>query len=254
MLENIIVECYNDFNKYKGRRCMDNRLNHLGIIMDGNRRWAKQNKKVSTLLGHEEGTKRFGDLLKWCMKENIPYLTVYAFSTENFNRSKEEVDGLFKLFEKFFKAHIDECIEEGIKILFIGDRTLLSDNSKKVIIETEKRSAHCDKLVVQIALAYGGRDEIVRSVRKIVEDVKKSRIDINDINEELFSNYLDTTGIPDVDLIIRTGGNRRLSNFLPWQSTYSEIIFTNTLWPDFSYEELKESILYYRDIQINKGK
>lgn len=233
---------------------MKNNLKHLGIIMDGNRRWAKRNKKLSSLSGHEEGAKRFGDLLKWCIKENIPYLTVYAFSTENFNRSQEEVSGLFNLFHKFFCSHLDECIKEGIKILFIGDRNLLSDSSQNIIIETEKRTSNCDKLVVQIALAYGGRDEIVRGLRKIAEEVKENCLDISDINEELFSNYLDTRGIPDVDLIIRTGGNKRLSNFLPWQSIYSEIIFTDTLWPDFSYEELKDAILYYRDIQINKGK
>lgn len=233
---------------------MSNRLKHLGIIMDGNRRWAKKNKKISVLLGHEEGAKRFGDLLNWCMEEKIPYLTVYAFSTENFNRSKEEVEGLFSLFEKFFNAHIEECIKEGIRILFIGDKNLLSDNAKHVVNETENRTISGTNLVVQIALAYGGRDEIVRSVKNIALDVKKGVLDVNDINEELFSNYLDTKGINDVDLIIRTGGNKRLSNFLPWQSTYSEIVFTDTLWPDFSYEELKKIILYYRDIQINKGK
>lgn len=233
---------------------MENKLNHLGIIMDGNRRWAKKNKKVSTLVGHEEGAKRFGDLLKWCITENISYLTVYAFSTENFNRSKEEVDGLFSLFEKFFKANIAQCVEEGIKILFIGDRTLLSDNSRNIIMETENKTSNGNKLVVQIALAYGGRDEIVRSIKDIVSDVRNGFLDIEDINEDLFSNYLDTCGIPDLDLIIRTGGNKRLSNFLPWQSTYSEIVFTDTLWPDFSYEELKDIISYYGDIQINKGK
>lgn len=233
---------------------MSNRLNHLGIIMDGNRRWAKKNKKISVLLGHEEGAKRFGDLLNWCMAEKIPFLTVYAFSTENFNRSKEEVDGLFRLFEKFFNAHIEECIDKGVRIIFIGDKSLLSDNAKSVVSQTESRTFNGSNLVVQIALAYGGRDEIVRSVKNIAKDVKNGVLNIDDIDEELFSNYLDTKGICDVDLIIRTGGNRRLSNFLPWQSTYSEIVFTDTLWPDFSYEELKDIILYYSDIKINKGK
>lgn len=233
---------------------MKNKIKHLGIIMDGNRRWARLNKKVSTLQGHEEGAKRFGDLLKWCIKDKISYLTVYAFSTENFNRSKEEVVGLFNLFQKFFSLHINECIKEGIKILFIGDRNLLSNKDKQVIIETEDRTAHCNRLTVQIALAYGGRDEIVRAVKRITEDVRCSKLNINDISEDVFSIYLDTKGIPDVDLIIRTGGNKRLSNFLPWQSTYSEIIFTDTLWPDFSYDELQSAIRYFSEVKINKGK
>ena len=240
-------------------------VRHLGVIMDGNRRWARQHRLESIMRGHEKGVDTFMDLCTWCQDEHIPYLSVYAFSTENWERSREEVASLFKLMEKFFTEEVETCIARDIRVIVVGDLSRLDESSRNIIRLAEERTSHCANLTVQIAISYGGRDEIVRAVRKIAALAAEGKFradgpdgsgafDADLITEQTFETFLDTAGIPDIDLVIRTGGNQRLSNFFPWQTVYAEICFTDTLWPDFTHEEMKTFLEYYRTIQINKGK
>ena len=232
----------------------ENRVQHLGVIMDGNRRWARQHMFASVMRGHEKGVDTFIDLCEWCEDENIPYLTVYAFSTENWRRSQEEVSDLFKLMRRFFTEEIARCIRMGVRVKVIGNLAPLSAEDLKVVRDAEKVTAHCTKLYLQIAMSYGGRDEILRAVQALAEEVKGGTLLPSAITEEVFEAHLDTAGIPDMDLVIRTGGDRRLSNFFPWQTTYADLWFTDALWPDFSKEMLKEALSWYSSVKINKGK
>ena len=194
------------------------------------------------------------DTCTWCQDEGIPYLTVYAFSTENWERSREEVSSLFKLMGKFFRDEIDTCISRDIRIKVIGDLSRLDDESMETVRKAEKMTAHCRNLLVQIAISYGGRDEIVRAIKAYAEKAVRGEVNPDNLTEKEFESYLDTAGVPDIDLVIRTGGNRRLSNFFPWQTVYSEIWFTDVLWPDFSKADMKAALDYYETIKINKGK
>ena len=232
----------------------DNKVTHLGVIMDGNRRWARQHMLTSVMRGHEKGLDTFMNICTWCQDENIPYLSVYAFSTENWERSAEEVSSLFKLMEKFFTDEIGTCLQRGIRIRCVGDLTRLDPDARETVRKAEEMTAGCRDLTVLIALSYGGRDEIVRAVRRYAEALLSENENLADLTEARLASYLDTAGVPDIDLVIRTGGNQRLSNFFPWQTTYSEIWFTDTLWPDFTKEELKKILNYYEQIKINKGK
>jgi len=218
--------------------------------MDGNRRWARAHA-FELYKGHDTGAKTFGHMCEWCLQAGVPYLTVYAFSTENWKRTEREVRHLFGLMEKHFLEEKTNCVEKGIKIRIIGDRTRFDKRAMSVIEGIETATADCTKLTVQIALSYGGRDEIVRAAKKIAVYVNS----IDDITEETFASYLDTAGTPDIDLVIRTGGieNRRLSNFLPWQTVYAELFFSDLLWPDFSQEEFLKSLDYYRSIKRKLG-
>lgn len=233
---------------------MENKITHLGMIMDGNRRWAKKNKLKSILMGHEKGAKKLLEVCEWCEDVGISYLSVYAFSTENWNRSKEEISGLFQLMDKFFEKELDNCIEQGIKIRIAGNRSFLDAAALKTIKNVENATNKCNKLIVNIALSYGGRDELLRAIRKCSRDIKEGKITYEDITEEVFSKYLDTKGEPDFDMVIRTGGNHRLSNFFPWQTVYSELYFIDTLWPDFTRDMFDDALQYYESVQINKGK
>ena len=232
-----------------------NRINHLGIIMDGNRRWAKS-QNIASYQGHNRGAEVFGDTCDWCIESDIKYLTVYAFSTENWQRTKEEVAHIFRLLAKYFKEEKSTCLKKDIRISVIGERTRFNKRTLSIIEDIEAATRNCMKLRVQIALSYGGRDEIVRAARKIYIDIEKGTINSNDISEDIFSSYLDTAGIPDVDLVIRTGGaeNRRLSNFLPWQTVYSELFFSDLLWPEFSRTEFDNAIEYYDSVKRKLGK
>lgn len=233
---------------------MKNKIAHLGMIMDGNRRWAKKNKLESVIKGHEQGAQKLIDICEWCKEYHIKYLTVYAFSTENWNRSKTEISGLFRLMDTFFKKELSNCISNGIRIRIVGNRQLLSEDTKNLIERVETATENCTALTLTIALSYGGRDELIRAIRKCANDAKLGFVDPDSIEEHVFSEYLDTKGCPDIDLVVRTGGNHRLSNFFPWQTVYAEIYFTDTLWPDFSYQDFCAVIQHYEDIQINKGK
>jgi len=232
-----------------------NQIKHLGVIMDGNRRWAKAQGLIS-YQGHNRGAEVFGDTCDWCLETNIEYLTVYAFSTENWKRSEEEVAHIFRLLSKYFIDEKETCIKKDIRITVIGERKRFDNKTFSIIQDIEAYTSKCSKLKVQIALSYGGRDEIIRAIKKLFDDVNDGRIGIGQISEELFALYLDTAGIPDVDLVIRTGGaeNRRLSNFLPWQTVYSELYFSGLLWPEFSRNEFEKAIEYYYSVKRKLGK
>ena len=231
------------------------KIKHLGVIMDGNRRWARS-KGLMSYQGHNRGADVFSDTCDWCLDSKIKYLTVYAFSTENWKRTKKEVAHIFKLLAKYFTEKKDTCIEKGIKVTIIGERDHFDKKTLSIIEDIETSTKYCTKLKLQIALSYGGRDEIIRAVKKISVDVNDGKLNSKQITEDVFASYLDTAGIPDVDLVIRTGGdeNRRLSNFLPWQVVYSELYFSKLLWPEFSRNEFKKAIEYYNSVKRKQGK
>lgn len=232
-----------------------NEIKHIGVIMDGNRRWANNNG-LKPFQGHDKGADVFVDLCDWCGHAGIRYLTVYAFSTENWKRSQIEILHIFGLLERFFKEKLKRCLENEIKIRVIGERSRFDKKTIQIIEEAENQTKECGKLNVQIALSYGGRDEIIRAIKRLTEDVVANRQTIEGISEDVFDSYLDTAGIPKVDLVIRTGGaeNRRLSNFLPWQTVYSELFFSELLWPEFSKDEFNKALEYYYSVNRKLGK
>ena len=217
---------------------------HIAIIMDGNRRWAKL-RKLDPRLGHKKGAEVLENMVKYCNKIGIKYLTVYAFSTENWKRSKEEVGALMLLLQNYLDDFSKRADTDNIRIKMLGDREGLSSGILKSLDNAIERTKNNTGVTFNVAFNYGGRDEIVKAVRKIAEDVKQNRIDIENIDETLISDNLYTTGMPDPDLMIRTSGEIRLSNFLPWQLVYSEFYFTDKLWPDFTEEDLNEAIDEY---------
>lgn len=218
---------------------------HIGIIMDGNGRWAKK-RALPRSMGHKAGAKKFREITKYCSKIGIKYLTVYAFSTENWKRPKDEVKFLMKLFEQY----LDECLRdfqnENIKVIFLGDKKKFSVQIQELINKVETVSKNKTGMVLNIAMNYGGRDEIIRATKLLCEEVKNNKISIDDIDEEAISKKLYTKGQPDPDLIIRPSGEYRTSNFLIWQSAYSEYVFMNNLlWPDFKTKDLDKAIIEY---------
>lgn len=213
---------------------------HIGIIMDGNGRWAKL-RNVPRSIGHRHGAKTFKNIVSYCNKLGIKYLTVYAFSTENWKRSKEEVDGIFRLLNEYLDD-AENYMSENVRTRFIGDLSSLSEDFKMKIEHTEDMSREFTGLTLNIAFNYGGRNEIVNAVKNIANDYKSGKIEQNDIDEKLIADYLYTKGQPDVDLIIRPSGEYRLSNFMLWQSAYAEYIFMNVLWPDFSENNLDKAL------------
>jgi len=225
-------------------------MKHIGVIMDGNRRWARAHA-FELYKGHDKGAQIFGDICEWCIEEKVPFLTVYAFSTENWSRSETEVKHLFALMERYFIEEKANCVQKGIRIKVIGDRTRFDARALSVIEAIENATVNCSKLTVQIALSYGGRDEIVRAAKKIAAIGNP-----DGITEESFAQFLDTAGTPDIDLVIRTGGseNKRLSNFLPWQTVYAELFFSDLLWPDFTKAEFDRAVKYYYSANRKKGK
>ena len=227
---------------------------HLGVIMDGNRRWAVANGLTESE-GHTKGCEVFGELLKWCLFEEIPHLSVYVFSTENAKRSKEEIAHIFSLVSDFFEKSKECSINQGITYTIIGNKDILPSQTAKLIQEINKGVGTNAKLNVQFALGYGGRDEIVRAVKAIGKNLLSGSLSLNDIDEDLVSNYLDTQNFPDVDLLIRTGAAHRLSNFMLWQTHYSEICFSDKLWPSFSESDFREAINFYvNNYKTQQGK
>lgn len=217
---------------------------HVGIIMDGNGRWAKKHG-LPRSAGHKAGADNFRKITKYCSKIGIKYLTVYAFSTENWKRPAEEVSFLMKLFGQYLNEALEDFQQENIKVLFLGDKTAFSTELQKLIKKVEKSSQNKDGMVLNIAMNYGSRNEITKAVKEIVRDAIENNFDIENISEETISNRLYTSGQPDPDLIIRPSGEFRLSNFLLWQSAYSEFVFMNILWPDFSEDDLDRAIDEY---------
>ena len=217
---------------------------HIAIILDGNGRWARS-KGMPRNYGHAQGSKNVERICEEAWRMGIKYLTVYAFSTENWSRPKDEVDALMKLLRNYMKTCLKTAAKNDMKVRVIGDKTRLDEDIRSRIAELEEATKNNGGLNFQIALNYGSRDEIVRAVRKIARDAKDGKLEPESITPEVISSYLDTHDIPDPDLLIRTSGEARLSNFLLWQLAYSEFYFTDVLWPDFTKEELMKAIEQY---------
>lgn len=215
---------------------------HVAIIMDGNGRWAKK-RGLPRTAGHSAGAETFRKIATYCKELGMDYLTVYAFSTENWKRPQEEVDAIMKLLEKYLVEAIEKMERDGIRLKILGDTAPLSDKLKELIDRTDRISHELSGFQANICLNYGGRDEIVKAARKYAQEVIEGRA--NDIDEKSFSSYMYSDGIPDPDLIIRPSGEVRTSNFLLWQSAYSEFYFTDVLWPDFDEAELDKALEDY---------
>lgn len=218
---------------------------HIAIIMDGNRRWARANGKPIAL-GHKEGAKTLEKIVRHANKIGLKYITVYAFSTENWKRSKEEVSALMLLLQNYIEDYSKRADSENIRVKFLGDTTVFSEKMKKGIANCIERTKNNTGVTFNIALNYGGRAEIIKAIKEISEDVKNGILDIDDINEEIVSKRLYTADEPDPDLLIRTSGEIRLSNFLPWQLVYSEFLFVDKNWPDFNEKDLDDAIIEYQ--------
>lgn len=224
---------------------MMNDLTHLAIIMDGNGRWATRQKKERSF-GHKEGAKNVREITKYAAKMGIKYLTLYAFSTENWNRPATEVSVLMKILSKFLHSEIPILKENNIRFSVIGDMRKFSSTLQKEIENAKEQTKHCTGMTQVIAINYGAQDELVRAINKATKVHQE-------ITKEILEQFLDTAGIPPVDLLIRTGGDCRLSNFLLWQSAYAELFFTKTLWPEFSKGELEAIVLEYQNTERRFG-
>jgi len=219
-------------------------LKHIAVIMDGNRRWAKE-KHLPSAMGHQKGVQSLKNILKACHSFGVEYLTVYAFSTENWNRPKEEVNFLMGLLANTIKNELKELDENGVRIKFIGKISELNDELKNILFNAEEKTKNNTGVKLQIAFNYGSRAEIANAVREIAKAAVNGLINPEDITEKTVCERLYTKDIPDPDLLIRTGGEQRLSNYLLWQSAYSEIYVTDTFWPDFNKDGLAEAIKEY---------
>ena len=226
---------------------MDNIPHHIGVILDGNRRWARE-KNLPTFEGHKKGLNKLKSLIDWSYKKGIKILTVYIFSTENWNRSKEEVSYLMNLFKDVFQNNLLTNNLNNVKIKFVGEREMIPEDIQKIISDLEEKTKTFDGMTVNLAFSYGGRKEIIHAVKGVIN----KKLISDQIDEDLFSNYL---YIPDnVDLIIRRGKERRLSGFLTWQSSYAELYFMEKYWPDFNEKDLDDVLLDYSNRQRRFGK
>jgi len=238
----------NFFKKKNKQTWESNRLpRHIAIVMDGNGRWATK-RALPRTAGHAAGAETFRRVATYCKNIGIEYLTVYAFSTENWKRSKEEIAKIMELLEKYLHESIAKMERDKVKMKFIGDTTVLSPKLQELIAETEELSKKFDGVQVNICLNYGSRDEIIRAVQKYAATIQSTPGTTNtpELTEETFEKFLYTVDIPDPDLVIRPSGEMRLSNFLLWQTAYSEFYFTDTLWPDFNEHELDKAIATYQ--------
>jgi len=225
---------------------------HVAIVMDGNGRWANE-RALARLKGHAKGAERVRHIVRASLDMDVTHLTLFAFSTENWKRSESEVVGLMGLFKKFMKSEAKKLLVNGVKVRFIGDRSRLDKSLIILMDELEILTTENDNLHLTIAVNYGGRDEIVRATKKISEKVKLGTLNINDITVEMFSNSLDTFDLPDPDLVIRTSGEVRTSNFLPWQCAYSEYVFEKTNWPDFNNDIYEEILIEFKNRERRFG-
>ncbi|MEG0720174.1 MAG: isoprenyl transferase [Lachnospiraceae bacterium] len=226
---------------------------HIAIILDGNGRWAKK-KNMPRNYGHAQGSKNVERICEDAYKMGVKYLTVYAFSTENWNRPDSEVDALMTLLRNYMKTCLKTAERNRMKVRVIGDLEGLDDDIRGRIAELEEASKENDGLHFQIAINYGSRDEILRATKRMLTDCKKGKLEPEDLGQKQFESYLDTAGIPDPDLLIRTSGEMRLSNFLLWQLAYTEIYVTDVLWPDFTKKELGKAIEQYNSRDRRYGK
>jgi len=231
----------------------ENLPQHLAIIMDGNGRWAKKQGMLRAF-GHEKGTKSVKTTVETCAKLGIENLTLYAFSTENWNRPKLEVDTLMKLLIKSLKKELATLVKNNIRLNSIGNLENLPKSVQKELLEVIEKTKDNTRMTLTLALSYGSREEIINAVKKIATKVKNNIISIDSIDESILNNHLYTHNLPDVDLVIRTSGEHRISNFLLWQIAYAEFYFTDVLWPDFSEENLYEAIISYQKRERRFGK
>lgn len=218
---------------------------HIGIIMDGNRRWAKS-RGLPKMAGHKYGADNLERVLDFCLQKGIDILTVYALSTENLKRKKSELNNLYKLLDKYLEK-TEKFVKKGIKINILGNPEVFPEKTQKALKNISKKTQNCEKLIFNIALNYGGRDEIVRTIQKMQNNGTQ-------ITKKNIENNLDTQGLPSPDLIIRTGGDQRLSNFLLWQASYSTLYFTETFWPAFDGTELEKALDFLKEQKQNYGK
>jgi len=214
---------------------------HIAIIMDGNGRWAKQ-RKLPRTAGHKAGAEAFRNIANYCRELGVKYLTVYAFSTENWKRSQEEVSGIMLLLGAYLKEALRDMEKNRVHFHFFGDLSRLSPELRQLCEEAQSRSSVYHDVQVNFCLNYGGRDEIVRGIREFAKEVADGRRQPEDLTEDLLASYLDSAGVPDPELVIRPSGEKRTSNFLPWQTVYSEFVFMDVLWPDFGPKDLDEAI------------
>ncbi len=226
---------------------------HIAIIMDGNGRWAKK-RFLPRTAGHIQGARNVEKVCRIADKMGVKYVTLYAFSTENWKRSEDEVSALMKLFDSYLKDGVEKCKRDNVRIRIIGDRTRLSQNLQDEIEYLEEVSKPMTGLNLMVAINYGSRDEIRRAVTRLTKDAIAGKVDPDSIDEAMISSYLDTADIPDPDLLIRTSGEQRLSNYLMWQLAYAEMYFTQTHWPDFDENTLKEAIDFYNSKERRFGK
>lgn len=220
--------------------------NHIAFIMDGNGRWAKKRKMPRTY-GHHEGTKTIRNIALEANRLGVKAMTVYAFSTENFSRPEQEVQFIFKLPSEFFQLYLQELMDNNVQICMIGHLQLAPESTQKIITSAMEQTKHNTGLKLCFAFIYGGRDEIIEATKQIVKDVQTNVLSIDDINEARYENYLMTKHLPPVDLMVRTSGEQRISNFLLWQLAYAEFVFTDVLWPDFDDKELHKAILQFQN-------
>ena len=218
---------------------------HIAIIMDGNRRWARAQGKPASF-GHKAGAKTLENIVRYANKIGLEYITVYAFSTENWKRAEDEVKALMALLQNYLDVYSKRADTENIKVKILGDITALSEGMQKSIKNCMERTKNNTVVTFNIALNYGGRDELIKAIKKIAKDVKEDKLEVNDITEKIISDNLYTKGQPDPDLLIRTSGELRLSNFLPWQLVYTEFLFVDKNWPEFNEEDLDKAIIEYQ--------
>ena len=225
---------------------------HVAIIMDGNGRWASS-RGWPRLVGHRRGAERVRSIVEAAPDLGIRYLTLYAFSTENWKRSTEEVIGLMSIFARYIQSEAERLSLEGVRLRFIGGRDRLDKKLRKLMNGIEERTSGNDRLHLTVAINYGGRDELARAARRLAEDVATGRIAAADVDEDALEERLDTADLPDPDLVIRTSGEMRISNYLLWQSAYAEYHFTDTLWPDFTADELATILSRYQSRERRYG-
>ena len=223
---------------------MKNKLTHVAFIMDGNGRWAKK-RGLPRHLGHKAGCDRIIEIYEECLAQDIRVMSLYAFSTENWNRPQDEIDHLFEYLDIFFRKEIKRIVKDGSVVRVSGDLSRLPVKTQKTINDAIEQTKNNSRFYFNICLNYGGKAEIVRATKNIASDVKEGKLAIEDITEDLFADYLYTKGLPMVDLLIRTSGELRTSNFLPWQLAYAEFVFTPVPWPDFTKEEFRKCIEEY---------
>jgi len=220
-------------------------LVHVAIIMDGNGRWARS-RGMPRIAGHRKGVEAVRRTVRWAGEAGVKYLTLFSFSAENWRRPQEEVKELMGLLRFYLRSEMAELHKNSVRLRIIGDRKRLDRDIQQLIEHGESLTAENDGLTLVVAISYGGRQDIIQAVQSVVDDVKNDRLNANSVDERLFASYLWTSDIPDPDLLIRTSGEKRISNFLLWQSAYAELVFVDTLWPDFSVQDLEAAVSEFR--------